>query len=300
MLSNTRTNIIRSGDYTTWCRDTRANFIVSHLRRNPFTEFRGCSLRRCPYGDECRGAHHIKELKVLPHIAHWNSLDKSKINFVEYYHSMKDIIKSNSSKLSIDEKEIIRGIDTLDFFQLLNLWYTLALKYGKIRKDLVSTRRYKGTRNSRRTTHNFKFKEDVPNLVFENEDNMWALQRMTVMCEQDLNFKLKIESGDRVTIRDICCGDFNCKHGVHHIDEMICKEDFLTGSCSCFDEGIEGTRGEIKQHFCRDGMKPFNLQYDEFIEEKERIEREEIEKLQVVKTVKKIRKIKKLVKPIKK
>jgi len=296
MFSITSKTHIRDGNYHTWCRDTRALFVKSFLKRNPFTEFRGCRLRRCPYGDDCRGAHHIKELKVLPNIKEWSTINKSRFDFVKYFIIMKEVIKSNIIKLSIKEKEIAREIDTMDFFQVLNFWQSLAFKYGKIKKNLFSSRRYKGKKSP--TRHEFKFKEDIPNFTFEGEDHMWALQRMVSMCPHQKSFIDKIEKRERVTIRDICCGDINCKFGVHHIDEMICMEEFLTGTCSCFE-----TEGEKKQHYCRDGMIPFNIQYKEYIEATVMKEKEAIEKLNKLKTcsgVKKVRKLRKRIKLVRK
>ncbi len=295
MFSITTKTTIRDGEYNTWCRDTRALFIKRFLKRNPFTEFRGCRLRICPYGDDCRGAHHIKELNILPNIKEWSIINKSSFDFVKSFIIMKEVIKSNIIKLSIEEKEIVVDIDTMDFFQVLNFWQSLAFKYGKIKKNLFSSRRYKGKKT--RTLRDFKFKEDVPNFYFEDEDHMWALQRMVSMCPQQKYFIDKIEKREKVTIRDICCGDINCKFGVHHIDEMICIEDFLTGTCSCFE-----SEGEKKQHYCRDGMTPFNIQYKEYIETTVIKEKEEIEKLNKLKTrssVKKVRKIRKLIKLVK-
>lgn len=295
MFSITTKTNIRDGEYNTWCRDTRALFVKRFLKRNPFTEFRGCRLRKCPFGDDCRGAHHIKELKILPNIKEWSIIDKSSFDFVKYFIIMKDVIKSNTIKLSIKEKEITMEIDTMNFFQVLNFWQSLAFKYGKIKKNLFSSRKYHGKKTN--TFHDFKFREDVPIFTFENEDYMWALQRMISMCHQQKSFIDKIEKKEKVTIRDICCGDFNCKFGVHHIDEMICMEDFLTGTCSCFETG-----DEKKQHYCRDGMVPFNIQYRAYIEAKAMKEKEEIEKLNELKTrsgVKKVRKIRKLKKLIK-
>jgi hypothetical protein len=149
------------------------------------------------------------------------------------------------------------------------------------------------------------------------EDNAWAFVRMTRFCNTYLTFNNKIKKQENVTIWEICLGEINCKEGVHNINESICIENFLTGICSCnTKEEIDSMKltlqeeinnleklifsTDIKQHghitfninkkkselnniqrkihYTEYGMKPWNIQFEEYIvqlEEKRKKEEEE-------------------------
>ena len=53
-------------------------------------------------------------------------------------------------------------------------------------------------------------------------------------AKQIENNKKKIDEIDK---DKICCGSYNCKEGVHSINELICIDDFLGfGCCSCLSK----------------------------------------------------------------
>jgi hypothetical protein len=39
-----------------------------------------------------------------------------------------------------------------------------------------------------------------------------------------------------VFIKEICCGDINCKEGVHSQSELVCIDNLLTGKCDCLSQ----------------------------------------------------------------
>jgi hypothetical protein len=50
----------------------------------------------------------------------------------------------------------------------------------------------------------------------------------------------------KIYIKDICCGDINCKEGLHDITRLVCIDNMLTGKCDCLsDEQNEQKKLEL-------------------------------------------------------
>ena len=54
------------------------------------------------------------------------------------------------------------------------------------------------------------------------------------MCEKHI----KLDKTKEISVKDICCGDINCKEGVHNKSDLICIDDMMTGKCSCISREI--------------------------------------------------------------
>jgi len=309
-----------------WCRDARANNIIRILGFSPFRQGKGFHVRQCSYGAECRGAHSAEEIKVLPHIHNWNRADKSKYNFADMFVHMVSVINRDKSKVSSCSpfNEKISKISTMNFIEVIQLWHDLSCHYRKIAKELPKKREWKSSAPPISHTSGYAFADDVPGFYLDDkfEDNAWALDRMTRFCNTHSSFKDKVSKREGVTIWEICLGETNCKEGVHHIDESLCTDDFLTGKCSCvskeeFDSikatlqqeiddmeelvssakpkqrekitiNINKKRSELnnmqrKIHYTDSGMKPWDVQWSEYLvrieEDRKKAEEEEAKRV---------------------
>ena len=215
-----------------YCRDQRWQHIINVCGFNPFKSYCGCNLRECVFGEGCRGAHSEEELKILPHIHQLNILSKDKLNLIDIY---KDICNSFDSEIGkvtdLEFKTQIENHKSLNFIELLNLWNKVTCHYRKVKKELQERR------------ENIS---NVPMFYLEHEDVVWALERLTRLCEKHQIMRDKINNGEKIIIWDICCGGINCKEGCHYLDETICQEDFITGTCDCLsNEEFENEKNNL-------------------------------------------------------
>jgi hypothetical protein len=60
-------------------------------------------------------------------------------------------------------------------------------------------------------------------------------------------------------LSDLCLATGkNCKHGVTNMNELLCVDDFLTGTCTCPSMGEKSRM----IHYTYYKMVPFNKQYE--------------------------------------
>lgn len=285
-----------------WCRDAKANDIIKIIGYNPFRVCRGAHIRECIYGEKCRGSHSREDIKIYPYIQKWSNVDKSTYNFPEMHEDIllsinRDKVKLKSNSYLFNE---VSNINRMNFIEVLNLWNNLATYYRKMAKEQNNT-------------------NDIPDFHLNEkiEDNAWAFDRLTKFCQMHKSLKEKISQKIPVIIWDICLGETNCKNGCHYLDETICIDDFLTGSCTCtskvdFDgkrnniiKFIERKKSELEKttnenkikkiqseidsknrelicmqrkiHYTETDMVPYNKQYEEY-KNKKRIESENKQK----------------------
>ena len=304
-----------------WCRDAYVSFIKKKLGHNPFKESRGCHIRECTHGTNCRGAHSSDEIRPLPHITKWERTDKSIYNFPEVYDEILSVISKEKFTLkdSSTFKSRLEKINEINFIELIQLWRELACHYRKIAKEIPRKKDWQSSEPPKAHSSGYVFSNDVPcfYLLEKTEDNIWAFERITRFCKIRKLFISRLNKRDaNLTIWDICCGDKNCKEGVHHINEHICIDDFLNGNCECIkkdkyetekklleddildiksklsENSLKNKRREQlvsvlenkqiqlenfdrKIHYTEDtehckGMKSFNIQYAEYLENKKK------------------------------
>jgi len=299
-----------------WCRDARVKNIISILNRNPFRQGRGCHIRECNKTD-CRGAHTKEEIKILPHLLKWDRLDKSTVNFPEIYFEIITVINDEKSKLKlvdsdkvpviVAEKTIKLNLNELNFIELIQLWRELACYYRKISKETQRRKDWKFPHPPKLHQSGYIYSDEVPGFYLSDklEDYIWALERMTNYCKKQIDFVENIKNKQYITIWDICLGDKNCKEGVHYLDEILCIDDFLTGTCNCMPSKTDEINKEIEKikstfadinikpkqkeqltvelrknlnkldmaqrsiHYTEQGMKSFNIQLENYNKEKE-------------------------------
>ena len=208
-----------SKNKTYWCVDAYASRICKILGRNPFKEFRGNHVRRCPKGSSCWGAHFEEEFKQQPFISKFYSINFSEIDLSLYYEAIVRVL--NDAAGNVQDAELARQLTTfrnLNFVDMLHLWTKIYLYSSKEKKRGKSFPRM-GINNP------------AKNIV---EDHMWVLEKLTHCCPVHMEEfrRYKKRCTHSITIRETCLGCINCKHGGHAIDsihQLINVSDLLTG-----------------------------------------------------------------------
>jgi hypothetical protein len=212
-----------------WCRNKYCQHLISIHGRNIFKETNGCLIKECRIKPEdCRGAHDEKLIKALPSIYKFNQVKKDSIDWIKLYLEIKTTIENDKIKLkSIDHKEKTNDLTKYNFIELIQLWRYLACFYRKLVKQINI---------DGETIEGFASSNTIPqfNISDKMEDVAWSFERLTRKCLMQEKFNESISKNIQVTLWDVCIATgINCKEGVHSNNELICKEDFLTGRCSC-------------------------------------------------------------------
>jgi hypothetical protein len=219
-----------------WCRDTYREYIVKVLGKNPFIAGFKASIRSCPYSSsECRGAHSPEELVMLPHIYGYNKIVKSKYDWVKLYLALVETLQNDIVKvLNPEHISLIRESLNQNFIVILQVWRNMACNYRRLKKELPKRSSVIGKPDIH--SSGYSFSEEIPefNLIETLENVAWSLVRLTRICPIRKTFDDKISSNKKVTIMEMCLATgINCKEGIHLKSEMLCTDDFLTGSCKC-------------------------------------------------------------------
>lgn len=237
-----------------WCRDEMWKHVIESIGRpvdTIFTQRNGCTLRCCnKSASECRGAHSLNNLKILPHIERYNNLDKSKFNWIKLYLNILKTMEKDITQLKKeDHKSLIKNLNSMNFIELIQLWREMACYYNKTARELP----YKKDSGGQENVHEcgFTYRDDVPLFKIGDglEEHSWAFVRLIRFCDLNKKFEESIKSGNLITIWDLCLATgLNCKGGVHKKSEIVCIDDFLTGKCSCLSiEQLETQEIELSQ-----------------------------------------------------
>lgn len=217
-----------------WCRNKYCQHLNSLYTKKIFKETNGCYLKECKSRDEeCRGAHSEQLIKILPNIYKYNSIKKSSIDWVKIFLEILESIEKDKIKIhNSDHKQKTSDLTKYDFIELIQLWRELACYYRKIAKSLPS----KFDDIKLDSIDNYEYKEHVPQFPISDdiEDIVWGFERLTRWCHVQQKFNDSINNNILITIWDVCLATgINCKEGIHKKSELVCKDDFLTGRCSC-------------------------------------------------------------------
>jgi hypothetical protein len=273
-------NNTRKAPQNLWCRPCYAEHIITVIGFKCFKETNGCQLRKCQYSaTDCRGAHTADAIKPLKHISTYNRLDKSKYDWVSLYFGVIESFKKDSIKL-IDKDHISKVSKFIsedsqeeiiyNFIDAIKLWRDLSCIYRKIQKEipfkhaghaggntLLPSRakhdsntllpsRAKHDSNSVQThLSGYKYSNDVPTFYLNGalEDVAWPFERILRDCQTHKKVQENLNKRQQITIWDLCLATgLNCKEGVHHQDERLCTDNFLTGTCSCQTQESIDTR----------------------------------------------------------
>jgi len=304
-----------------FCRDEYWQLINSLYQRSVFKSIKGATLRKCTRSD-CRGAHCESEIQTLPSVHQFKVCDKSKINLVAMYNSIREEFKNSLSKVKHQEYiDKLANYETMNFVELLNLWFDITCFYRKLKKDMN-----KGIAEC----NLYSSTNQIPEFFIEEENHAWGLERLTKMCPKSFDLNQKIKNQQKAIIWDICIGSVNCKKGCHNISYMVCNDNLMHGECDCISlEKFETTKNSIEEdiqkysnllspkqdehgfksklksrkvkqfqekikqlqsqlntlvrkvHLTEEGLIPFDIQMKLYIEELSRIEKEKEEQIKL-------------------
>ncbi len=220
----------------TWCIPYLAKYLNNELNYN----IKG--FLECRYGDTCRQAHCKSEVIEMDHIKAWRNRDKSSVNLLAIKKNIiQIIITSKDSVIDTKYRSQIINVETMQFDELLHFWFDITCFHRRLAKELPSKEHWTN-RNKPNPVGGYFFKHEVPKFYLDNEEDVWSLQRTLRMCEKYLN----LSPEKSISIKDICCGDINCKEGVHAHSELVCIDNLLTGKCDCLsEEEIERTQSSL-------------------------------------------------------
>lgn len=220
------------------CRDHYWQLINKQHNNNVFRSINGARLRKCTFGEDCRGAHSENDINILPANYQFNMLDKSKIDLVEIYTNICQVFETEKSKvLEPDFKTKIDNYSSFSFSELLNFWFDITCYHRRLKKNY-----------DKEENEFYKNKNSIPDFFLKCEDIVWPLERITKMCPKHAALIHCIECGDnKPVVWDICCGSINCKDGCHHESNMICTDNLNIGICDCLTlEDFEKKKLKIK------------------------------------------------------
>ncbi len=221
----------------TWC----IPYLARHLNE---LNFNITGHFECRYGSTCRQAHSKSEIVEMDHIKSWRNRDKSNVDLFAIKKNIIQVLVT--SKDAVNDTKYRSGItnaESMSFDELLNFWFEITCFHRRLSKDLHSKEHYTN-RNKPNPIGGYFFKHEVPKFYLENEEDVWSLQRTLRMCEKNASL-----SPDKpVSLKEICCGDINCKEGVHSPSELVCIDNLLTGKCDCLsDDEIEEKKSKLME-----------------------------------------------------
>ncbi len=198
----------------------------------------------CKFGEKCHGAHTADEIIEKAKIKKWKKADKSNINVLEFMESVIDILEKNREMIQNTKyRSKIPNIHKMRIDELLMFWYEVFYYHHNISKKLPTKKAWTDTKSKPLPIEGFHYKDDVPNFYIDNED-IWDLERMLHMCPKYIALDKEV----RMSVKNICVGDINCKEGVHDINDLICIDNLITGSCSCISsEEFENNKTKITE-----------------------------------------------------
>ncbi len=200
----------------------------------------------CKFGaSNCYNAHKEDDIEKKPLILMWERIkDFSKFDLGAMMDNILAVM--DNSKEIVNNPKYRSGmanIHSLGFIELLTFWFDIACHYRRIAKELPSKRKWQDSKSKPMPIEEYHFQEDVPQFYLENEDNAWALERALHMCPDQFN----LCKTRRFNMKEICGGAFNCKRGMHALQEVVCTDNILTGECNCMcEDEIEMTRSQIE------------------------------------------------------
>lgn len=197
----------------------------------------------CRFQHNCYNAHKETDIKKNQLVDKWASIqDFSQFDIGKKMDNILTVL--DKARAHVNNPKYVSGItnmNTLNFVELCSFWYEITCYHRKIAKNLPSHRQWHDHKSSPMPIDKYHFKEDVPTFALENEDDIWALERTMHLCPQ----YAALITTRHAHSKDICCGSFNCKHGVHRIEDIICTEDLMNGTCSCMKQ--EDIDHQVKQ-----------------------------------------------------
>jgi hypothetical protein len=183
----------------------------------------------CKFGDSCRGAHYTHEIIEKSHIKKWKKSNKSHIDILDLMDKVIEILEKNKELVQNTKYRCkLLTINKMRIDELFIFWYDIFYYHHRISKELPTKKAWTNPKSKPQPIEGFNYKDDVPSFYIENDD-LWAIERSLHLCEK---FK-SLDKSIKISVKNICIGDINCKEGAHDINDLICIDNFMNGSCSC-------------------------------------------------------------------
>ena len=186
----------------TWCKGALGTF----LKENGFNVK---NIYSCSYGSHCRNAHGPTELKKKSDILNWERKSKKSLNLLEMETNLRTCLEKLSKIKSSKFSSKTPLLPTMDFKEMLDLWFEVACFQRKLIKENSGS--------------------NIDGFYLDNETNYWSLQRSLNLCPKNIDLMSKYNSKSTIQCRDICVGSFNCKLGVHSKRYLVCYDDLMNG-----------------------------------------------------------------------
>ena len=190
----------------------------------------GLHVIECKHGSECYNAHDMSEIIIKSHIKEWPGMKKNDIDILQIKEIVTNTLEIGKSMINNPKFcSRIHNVNTLEFDEILNLWYEIACHYRKISNEMRESNDKSIVREG------FQSWDVVPRFELKDptkkwmEDIIWALERSLHMCPVYYEQITK----KKYTFDNICCGADNCKMGVHDFNQLICIDDMVDGKCDC-------------------------------------------------------------------
>ena len=183
----------------------------------------------CKFGIKCHGAHTPDEIVEKYKITNWKKADKSNINILELMKRVINIIENNREMVQNPKYRLkILNIHKMRIDELFIFWYEIFYYHHNITKKLPTKKSWTDSKSKPMPVEGYNYKDDVPSFYIDNEE-IWAIERMMHLCPKFL----ALDKSVRVSVKEICIGDINCKEGAHDMNDLICIDNLISGSCSC-------------------------------------------------------------------
>ncbi len=207
---------------TIWCR----SYYGMELNK---LGYKVSDIYPCKFSEKCNGAHSKDEIIEKSHIKKWKLSDKSHINILDLMEKVIEILEKNKEMVqNVKYRTKLLNINKMRIDELFALWYEIFYYYHRISKELPTKKAWNNPKSKPFPIEGYNYKDDVPDFYIENDD-LWAIERMMHLCDK---YK-SLDKSTRVSVKTICIGDINCKEGAHDINDLICMDDLINGSCSC-------------------------------------------------------------------
>ncbi len=207
---------------TIWCR----SYYGMELNRQGYKIL---EIYPCKFGTTCRGAHNNSEIIEKSHINKWKKSNKSHINILDLMDKVINILEKNKELVQNTKYRCkLLTINRMRIDELFIFWYDIFYYHHRISKELPTKKAWTNPKSKPLPIEGYNFKDDVPDFYIENDD-LWAIERSLHLCEK---FKA-LDKSVKISVKNICIGDINCKEGAHDINDLICIDNLMNGSCSC-------------------------------------------------------------------
>jgi len=207
---------------TIWCR----SYYGMELNKQGY---KISDIYPCKFGETCRGAHTSDEVIEKQCIKKWKKCDKSHIDILDLMEKVITILEKNKELVQNTKYRCkLLTINKMRIDELFIFWYDIFYYHHRIAKELPSKKAWTNHKSKPQPIEGYNFKDDVPSFYIENDD-LWSIERMLHLCDK---FK-SLDKSTKMSVKNICIGDINCKEGAHNVNDLICIDNLMNGSCSC-------------------------------------------------------------------